>query len=105
MHGDFAIVQRSEREHLSATGRASALEYVSSPTERSVGSFFVPRVVGATTLGRSVACRTFRRYRIRFERNPFLLRGSVEKWQQEIAKNRSAKNSSLGINAELGNRE
>ena len=91
---------------MSATGRASASEYVSSPTEWSVGSFFfVLRVVGATTLGRCVACRTFQRYKIRFERKPFLLRGSVEKWQQEIAKNRSAKNISLGISVGLGNRE
>jgi len=34
-----ATAQRSKREHLSAAGRASASEYVSSPTERSVGSF------------------------------------------------------------------
>ena len=50
------------------------------------GVFFVPRVAGATTLGRSVACRKFQRYRIRFELKPFLLRGSVEKWQQEMIK-------------------
>ena len=90
---------------MSTVGRASTSEYVSSPTKRSVGSFFVPRVAGATTHGRCVACRTFQRYRIGFERKPFLLRGSVEKWQQEIAKNRSAKNSSLGISVGLGNRE
>jgi len=67
--------QRSEREHLLATGRASTSEYVSSPTERLVGSFlfFVSRVAGATTLGRSVACRTFQRYRIGFELNAFLV--------------------------------
>ena len=71
--------QRLEREHLSAAGRASTSEYVYSPTERSVGVFFfVLRVVGATTLGRIVACRTFQRYKIRFEWKPFLLRGSVE---------------------------
>ena len=46
-------------EHLSVAGRASASEYVSSPTEWSVGSFFVPSVAGATALGRCVACRTF----------------------------------------------
>lgn len=91
-----------------AASRASASEYVSSPLERSVGNFFVPRVVGATTLGRSVICRTFQRYRIGFGLNAFLLIGTVEKWQQEIAKNRSAKNSttknsSLGTNAGLGN--
>ena len=63
---------------MSVAGRALASEYVSSPTKRLVGSFFIPRVVGATTLGRSVACRTLQRYRIRFERKPFLLRGSVE---------------------------
>ena len=39
MHEDVAVAQRSEREHLSVAGRASASEYVSSPTERSVGSF------------------------------------------------------------------
>ena len=86
MHGDVAVAQRSEREHLSATGRALASEYVSSPIERSIGSFFVPRVAGATTLGRCVACRTFQRYRIGFELKPFLLRRSVEKWQQEMLK-------------------
>ena len=63
----------SEREHLSATGRASASEYVSSPIERSDGSFFVSRVAGATTLGRSVACRTLQRFRIRFKLNSFLV--------------------------------
>ena len=39
MHGDVVVAQRSEREHFSTAGRASASEYVSSPTERSVGSF------------------------------------------------------------------
>ena len=39
MHGEVVVVQRLEREHLSAAGRASASEYVSSPTERSVGIF------------------------------------------------------------------
>ena len=34
-----ATDRRPEREHLSAAGRASASEYVSSPTERSVGVF------------------------------------------------------------------
>ena len=52
---------------------ASASEDVSSPIGRSVGSFFfVSRVAGAITLGRSVACRTFQRFRIRFELNVFL---------------------------------
>ncbi len=64
---------------MSAAGRASASEYVPSPTEWSVGSVFVPSVVGASGLGRCVACRTFQSYRIEFERKPFLLRGSVEK--------------------------
>jgi len=49
MHGYVAVAKRSEREHLSTVGRASALEYVSSPIERLVGSLFVPRVAGATT--------------------------------------------------------
>ena len=39
--------QRSQREHLSAAEGASALECVSSPTKRSVGSFFVSRVAGS----------------------------------------------------------
>jgi len=56
MHGDVAVVQMSEREHLSAVGRASASEYVPSPTEWSVGSFFVPSVVGASGLSKCVAC-------------------------------------------------
>ena len=41
MHGDVAVVQMSEREHLSAEDRASASEGVSSPIERSVGRFFL----------------------------------------------------------------
>lgn len=67
--------QRSEREHLTAAEEASASEYVSSPTERLVGSFlfFVSRVARAITLGRSVAHRTFQRYRVRFELNSFLV--------------------------------
>jgi len=72
MHGDVVVAQRLEREHLLVTGRASASKYVSSPTERSVESFsFGLRVAGATTLGTNVACRTFRRYRIMFERKHF----------------------------------
>ena len=71
---------------MSAAGRASASEYVSSPTERSVGSFFVPRVARATTLGRSVACKTFQSYRIGFEWKPFLLRGSVENGNNKLLK-------------------
>ena len=69
----------SEREHLSVAGRASSSEYVPSPTEWSVGSVFVPSVVGAKWTRQCVACRTFQSYKIRFERKPFLLRGSVEK--------------------------
>ena len=69
----------SEREHLSATGRGSTSECVPSPTELSVGSVFVWSVVGASEPGRCVACRTFQSYRVEFERNPSLLRGSVEK--------------------------
>ena len=79
MHGDVVVAQRSKREHLLATGRASASEYVPSPTEWLVGSVFVPSVVGASGPGRCVACKTFQSYAIRFKRKPFLLRGSVEK--------------------------
>jgi len=79
MHRDVQVTQMSKREHLLVAGRASASEYVPSPTEWSVGSVFVPSVVGASGLGRCVACRRFQSYRIEFERNPFLLRGSVEK--------------------------
>ena len=78
MHGDVVAAQRSKREHLSAAEGASTSEYVSSPTESSIGSFVSSRVAKATTLGRSVACRTFQRYRIGFELKTFLLRGSVE---------------------------
>jgi len=35
--------------------------------------FFVSRVARATTLGRSVACRTFQRFKIGFELNDFLI--------------------------------
>ena len=52
---------------------ASVSENVSSPTGRSVGRFFVSRVAGATTLGGSVACRIFQRFRIGFELNAFLV--------------------------------
>jgi len=34
MHGDVVVAQISEREHLSAAGRASASEGVSSPIGR-----------------------------------------------------------------------
>ena len=51
MHEDVAVAQMSEREHLSAAGRASASEYVPSPTEWSVGSVFVPSVVGEKWTG------------------------------------------------------
>ena len=37
MHEDVAVAEMSEREHLSAAGRASASEYVPSPTDWSVG--------------------------------------------------------------------
>ena len=37
---NVAIAQRSEREHLSVADGASALEYVASPTKRSIGNFF-----------------------------------------------------------------
>jgi len=63
----------SEREHLSAAGRASPSEYVPSPTEWSVGSVFVPSVVGASGLGKCVACRTFQSYKIRVTDNPYLV--------------------------------
>ena len=52
MHGDVAVAQMSEREHLLAAGRASALEYVPSPTEWSVGSIVVPSAVGAKWTGK-----------------------------------------------------
>ena len=58
---------------MSVAGRASTSYYFSSPKERSLGSFFVSRVVGATTFGRSAACKTFQRYRIGFELNAFLV--------------------------------
>ena len=63
----------SEREHLSAAGRASASEYVPSPREWSVGSVFVPSVVGASGPGRCVACRTFQGYKIGVAYNPYLV--------------------------------
>ena len=79
INGDVAVAQMSKREHLSTVGRASASESIPSPTEWSVGSVFVPSVVGASGPGRCVACRTFQSYRIRLEKKPLLLRGSVEK--------------------------
>ena len=68
-----AAAQRSHGEHLSVTEGALALEGFSSPTRRSVGRFFVSRVAGAITLGRSVACKTFQRFRIGFELNAFIV--------------------------------
>ena len=68
-----AAAQGSEREHLLVAKGASAPKDVSSPTERSIGRFFVSRVAGATTLGRSVACRTFQRFRIKLKLNAFLI--------------------------------
>ena len=62
-----------------------------------LGVFLVLRVAGETTLGRSVACRTFRRYNIGFELKPFLLRGSVEKWKEEMLKIEVLKISLLKI--------
>ena len=40
MHGDVAVVQTLERENLLVAGRASASEYVFSPTEWPVGNDF-----------------------------------------------------------------
>ena len=57
---------------MSVAEEASASEDVSSPTGRSVGSFFVSRVAGAIKLRRSVTCRTFQRFRIGFEVSAFL---------------------------------
>ena len=66
--------QRSEREHLSAADGASTSKDVSSPTGRSVGRFFfVSRVARATTLERSLTCKTFHRFRIEFKLNAFLV--------------------------------
>ena len=48
MHEDVEIAQMSEREHLSAAGRASTSEYVPSPIKWSVGSVFVPSVAGGS---------------------------------------------------------
>jgi len=73
MHGDVAVAQMSEREHLLAADRASASEYIPSPIEWSVGSVFVPSVVGASGPGKCVACRTFQSCRIGVADNPYLV--------------------------------
>ena len=73
MHGDVAVAQMSEREHFSAAGRASTLDYVPSPTEWSVGSVFVPSVDGASGPGKFVACRTFQSCRTGVADNPYLV--------------------------------
>ena len=49
MHGDVAVAQMSEREHLSAAGRALASEGVSSPTGRSVGRCSADAMLGDRT--------------------------------------------------------
>ena len=72
MHGDVAVAQMSEREHLSTASRASASKYVPSPTEWSVGSVFVPNIVGESGPGKCVACRTFQSCRIGVADNPYL---------------------------------
>lgn len=90
---------------MSTIGRASASEYISIPTKRSVGSFSALRVAEATTLGRCAACKTFQRNKIGFMLNPFLFKGSVEKCATRNAKNRTAKNTSLDTSAGLGNKE
>lgn len=73
MHGDVAVAQMSEREHLLAASRASASEYVPSPTEWSVGNVFFPSVVRASEPGKCVACRTFQSCRIRVDDNRYLV--------------------------------
>ena len=57
MHGDVAVVQISKREHLSAAGRASASEGVSSPTWRSVGRCSVDAMLGDRTSSSKDAVR------------------------------------------------
>jgi len=49
MHGDVAVAQMSEREHLLAASRASASEDVSSPTGRSVGRCSADAMLGDRT--------------------------------------------------------
>jgi len=73
MHGDVAVAQMSERQHLLAVGRASASGYVPSPTKWLVGSVFVPSVVGASGSGKCVACKTFQSCRIGVVDNPYLV--------------------------------
>jgi len=58
---------------LSAAGRASTSEYVPSPREWSDGSVFVLSVVGASGLGKCVACRIFQSCRIGVTDNPYLV--------------------------------
>ena len=57
MHEDVAVAQMSEREHLSAAGRASASEYVSSPTGRSVGRCSADAMPGDRTSSSTDAVR------------------------------------------------
>jgi len=49
MHGDVAVAQMLEREHLSTVGRASASEDVSIPTGRSVGRCSADAMLGDRT--------------------------------------------------------
>ena len=49
MHGDVAVAQMLEREHLSAAGRASASEGVFIPTGRSVGRCSADAMLGDKT--------------------------------------------------------
>lgn len=49
MHGDVALAQMSEREHLLAAGRASTSEGVSIPIGRSVGRCSADAMLGDRT--------------------------------------------------------
>ena len=69
----ITAAQRSQREHLSATRKLQHQRMFLAQQGGQLGDIFVSRVVGATTLGRSVACKTFQRFRIRFELNAFLV--------------------------------
>lgn len=105
-----AAAQRSEREHLLATGRASSSEHVSSPTERSVGSFFLfresleqPHSVEVLHVEHSEGTRSGSSLSLSCLEG--VLKMETRNAKNRSAKNNTTKNSSLGTSVGLGNME
>ena len=72
MHGDVAVVQMSEREHLSAAGELQHQSMFLAQRRGQLGVFLF-QVLLEQVDRRCVACRTFQSYRIGVEDNPYLV--------------------------------